>query len=430
MKKIGLILATILSAIYAFGQLSHLKIPFEEEGLVDVEILAENTYILAERWNNKIYKTNNGGDSWTFKTVNTEHPGSNEGLSFINEKVGFVKTIELVDGGIYAGGSEIGNLYKTEDGGDSWVKITPEIAILNREVYSIGSFFFFNEKIGICHYDGQMWRTTNGGESWKSKGAHRENNAFGANEKGIAYFVQNRANNKVLDQIVEVFYTDDFGQNWQQIDIEDIELGTGLNKLYLKDKTAYISFNKRLITLEAGKVQNSVELPIKPFAFGGENDLFFVETTLTDSSLPAIKIELFQSTDLGKTLQSVDVLEDGYIRLMNSDYQHQTGVLVGTQGDVVVFKNPSLSTSTKDKLVDNETFSLSPNPIKIGQELRIKSDIKFDRNWTIRNYLGQTIASGILQSNAISLKSISIQGTYFLELKANGKTYTQKISVQ
>lgn len=424
MKKLNILILFLFQGILLFGQLTHLKIPSNEEGLVDVEILSKSTYILAEKWNKKLYKTTDRGKTWTFTIVPTEFPGSTEGINFITEKIGFVKTTELVDGGIYAGGNQIDNLYRTRDGGITWTKVTPSNPDLNASVSAIGSFFFFNEKIGICHFDGSMWRTTDGGDNWENQGTHRENNIAVANEKGIAYFVQARTNHLISDQIVEVFYTNSFGINWQQIDLKDLPIGSGEHKIYLDGTTAYISFDNLLYTFKDGTLQNWIELPFTPFAIGGTNELFLIETTLTSTRPPAIKVELFKSDDLGKTLESVDVVEDGYVYLRNSAFKHQTGVLVGTQGDVLIFQDKTLPIKST---INPESIHIAPNPITKGQIIYLDTDIPLDNKWTIRNSLGQEVSSGILLGREISTAAIAASGIYFLELTAGPRTYIKKI---
>ena len=92
MKQITLLfIGLTLCFSYTFAQLKHLKMPDPTEGMVDFEILSSNTFIVAEQWNNKIYKTTDGGENWTFKILDTQHPGTTENICFINENIGLFK---------------------------------------------------------------------------------------------------------------------------------------------------------------------------------------------------------------------------------------------------------------------------------------------------------------------------------------------------
>lgn len=95
-----------------------------------------------------IYKTTDGGTSWTQSYKNTKL--SIKSLSFTSSS-----------NGIAVG--ENGAVLKTTDGGTTW---TPQYESLYKSVYGIE---FFNSSTGVVVYNGDYIRkTTNGGESWSN----------------------------------------------------------------------------------------------------------------------------------------------------------------------------------------------------------------------------------------------------------------------
>ncbi len=104
-----------------------------------------------------IYKTIDGGNNWSLVSLNKSKFNPNEestvatSLFFINNYEGWFTYEDDYNSGIY----------KTTDGGDSWIKVGS----------SGGSSIFFDDnKLGwIVGKDGNILKSTDGGESWFSK---------------------------------------------------------------------------------------------------------------------------------------------------------------------------------------------------------------------------------------------------------------------
>lgn len=94
-------------------------------------------YISCALW---LKKTTNGGI--TFETINAPISQNIENIQFITEQIGYI--------------NNLGNLYKTSDGGLTWSEI------LNNS----DNFFFLNENIGFVHKNGKINKTVDGGSTF------------------------------------------------------------------------------------------------------------------------------------------------------------------------------------------------------------------------------------------------------------------------
>jgi photosystem II stability/assembly factor-like uncharacterized protein len=68
---------------------------------------------------------------------------------FVNKNIGFII-------GLW------GNLFRTSDGGDTWVKIPTNTDV---NLYDI---FFVNDKVGNCGGDPHLLKSTDSGKTWRS----------------------------------------------------------------------------------------------------------------------------------------------------------------------------------------------------------------------------------------------------------------------
>jgi len=136
---------------------------------------------------NKIYKSKDQGKTWSIK----ETSGSMlYDLAFSDDNVGFAV-------GLY------NTSLKTVDGGDNWTIIDPIIP--DRSMFSIK---FVNNKDGYVIGGSEIYKTSDGGNSWKSSYT-----TGGPQLNGIATFGQNIAWVVGSDKILK---TIDKGQSWTQ----------------------------------------------------------------------------------------------------------------------------------------------------------------------------------------------------------------------
>jgi len=425
-KKIVLLISLLVVSNYICGQLRHIEIPGAEEHIIGINITDQNTFIGSGKWSNKIYKTTDGGDTWTFKEVNTNYPGRNEAISFINENIGYVLTNESVNGGVFAGGTEVLNLYKTTDGGDSWELITPGGLDPETTSYNAGNMLFFNEYTGIMNVAGVLWRTTNAGDSWDAIGEYPHLTRYDYNDSGVAYFT------KKYQNTVTVYYSNDYGATWEEIEIPEIQKGYVASKVHLIDNIAYIHFQDELAILEDGEVKNVYELPVVPFVYiGGDNQQYIIKVSFILENNDPVEntVELWSSSDNGINLNLIDTLDED-TDFAKADFAFNKAVLAGTHGDIIIFENPDTNTNT---LEPNHSIDINlyPNPVLKGQNINIIGQLPIGKIWKIFNTKGQVIQTGIITDTQINISNINEIGVYFFELYSGKRIiYSKKFMIR
>jgi len=98
---------------------------------------------------NKLYKTINGGTSWSFISI-IDSPKTISSLLFINDTTGFIT-------------GDFNSIIRTNDGGLTWKTIN-----ITNSIYSgTSSIFFTDEKNGfVIINSSQLYKTSNSGLNW------------------------------------------------------------------------------------------------------------------------------------------------------------------------------------------------------------------------------------------------------------------------
>ncbi|MEO0094270.1 MAG: YCF48-related protein [candidate division WOR-3 bacterium] len=141
--------------------------------LYDVDFL-NNQLGFACGANGLFLKTTNGGNSWIPKNTNTT--ANLYAVRFVNDQIGYIGgRLVAVEGGV---------IYKTTDGGDNWTLQT----LPNNESWrTIQDIFFFNADTGYAvsgapqEYGGVVglvYKTTNGGQTWVVNYTPTQNSNF------------------------------------------------------------------------------------------------------------------------------------------------------------------------------------------------------------------------------------------------------------
>ena len=158
------------------------------------------------------YKTTNGGNSWV--KIFSVNVSWDQGKIFLIDK----------DNVLFAVG---GNLYKTSDGGNSWaIKSFSDIPAkyLGEEVNNI---FFLDSNTGWVNYFYDLYFTENGGESWVKIDAPKSREVFFLNKKiGWALSYSN------------ILKTEDGGKTWTSIS----SMNEGARKIHFLDEKAGFVF--------------------------------------------------------------------------------------------------------------------------------------------------------------------------------------------
>ncbi|MBL0309190.1 MAG: hypothetical protein IPP77_05795 [Bacteroidetes bacterium] len=137
MKPLFLLLLSFCFAIHSFGQWT--KVMLRNDVLVtdqiyDAYFINTDTGYLTTK-NGVLYKTRDGGYSWTFDTVNPG--GSLKRIFFATNDIGYM----TVGGGNY---QIIGTVLKTTDGGSTW----SDVGRGNKMGFAYG-LYFLNPDTGL-----------------------------------------------------------------------------------------------------------------------------------------------------------------------------------------------------------------------------------------------------------------------------------------
>ncbi len=131
-----------------------------------------------------VLRTEDSGDSWDF--LNTGGGEQNFGLHFVDEMNGFIKSRF--------------NILKTDDGGQSWSVVGPQI---------FGEhLLFLNELTGFANEEGDLYRTLDGGENWNLV------ESFDSRISNIHVYNNSEV---LLHTITAIYHSDDNGENWETL---------------------------------------------------------------------------------------------------------------------------------------------------------------------------------------------------------------------
>lgn len=161
-KTVIITIFMLIASIQSYSQwerVTNIPAPFDKGYYLEVVFLESNPqYGWICGYNGFILRTTDGGENWAGVTLGLDI--QLESINFVNEKVGFTS------GQLRSPIDVRGKLYKTEDGGISWTDITP----IGFNPVLWGNYFL-DENRGMvigggCDSQQHFYRTTNGGSSW------------------------------------------------------------------------------------------------------------------------------------------------------------------------------------------------------------------------------------------------------------------------
>lgn len=159
-----------------------------------------NTGWITEQRGKRIFKTTDGGKTFTVSAISGNENLFLQQIKFINPLIGFVTSTQ--------------GLYKTTDGGISWTKIMNELCV---------SICVYDENNFWVGGNNTVWRTTDGSTFTRRN--------LGIMVVSIQFF--DKMNGLALDSHSALFQTSDGGLTWN-FKLR-VELGVGSNDLSFSD---------------------------------------------------------------------------------------------------------------------------------------------------------------------------------------------------
>ncbi len=153
---------------------------------------------------NFVFKTTDGGQTWVQTTNGITNPHRYFSLAFVDSQTGFV------------GGGDFGtiDLWKTTNGGALWTAVSSA----GIGGGAIMAMHWFTASTGLAASDGAIYRTTNGGTNWTSVGDGSRFMDFRDALHGVAGTVFG----------TEVQVTSDGGVTWQTLDTRSDQYATSI----------------------------------------------------------------------------------------------------------------------------------------------------------------------------------------------------------
>ena len=372
MKKIFLIFFFFSSLITISQQWYQLS-PGIDEGIYDVFCVdAYNVYFTT--YSGPLLKTTDGGLTWQIFDDMTY----TSAIYFINQDTGYV-------GGI------LGNVYRTEDGGDSWIiqnidSLTyiqiEDIKMISADTIFVNASFYYNQY--------RIYLSFNGGQSWDIIKELSAEPALSMCflDNGYGYTIESD-----LNEIKSTVYrTNDYGSNWEELIIlEEI-----YSIVYFQDTViGYLGgyncgYNPTIIskTNDGGNTWNIVDATdahwITRFDFPDPSYGYFSgEFGWSEKDLPWGLVEM--SEDEGNSWD--EIFFTYYFMIHSLDFVAvDTGYIVG-EGmfgwpDTFIMRTFDVEVSEKEiEHPGNPALTVSPNPFNkstsLNYELANPGNVEF-----------------------------------------------------
>ncbi len=234
-----------------------------------VEAASKNVAWVSDWDIGTIYKTENGGKSWI--TINPP----------ISGKMFYMESLDSLNIWI---GTQVGEILKSNDGGYNWTK--------QHDSYFINYIEFFDDQNGVAMGDSpisnsepiEIIHTTDGGNTWTNK----NNLLFGfTTNMAVSFADPNNGFMRLTESSGILLKTTDGGSSWSQL--SPPVTGSNIYTLVtLSSDIALISFGTSAITKDGGATWEQQDLPTFPTNFSKvrnePNYLFTIAGTVHRSS--------------------------------------------------------------------------------------------------------------------------------------------------
>lgn len=418
----------------AFGQVTYISL--EDEGdyrFFDVFFLNEEIGFVggvnyeSSPSKSVLFKTINGGESWEKLPVSIDYL-SVFGISFIDENVGYI-------------GLQDGDIYKTIDGGNNFIKLNTSNIPFTLDYKDI---HFIDENQGVFLGIGAIYKTYDGAGAihivydnkriWEKVQFANENVAYalGFEPSSSGSFDDNTYNNVFIK-------TTDQGETWEVVvDSLDYHLRSFY---FLNETTAFAcSYRDEIYkSTDAGQSWEIVaasgdECPPALFDITFFNNKVGYAIGGTEECFPVVNAVLWETRDGGESWERILKLEgeDYFRKIVRTS--NNSGLIVAKRGKIFQIHSDDIVEIKELELTTNLNLQFTPNPFQENLSLQFdlpKPSIVNIELYTIEGkkqtiFAAKRLEIG-LQSFDINPTFSSTSNTYFIEVTIDGEKQVQRV---
>lgn len=238
-----LYITTISNELYYSGDHGHTWHISSENGLPDYGTDFKDAYFATKKVTytqsmGAIYKSIDGGEHW-IKVLNGENPDERFNyVTGINEQVVFAMSHNIH-------GSKQRTLYKTIDGGVHWQAIKTPLNF-DADLYAISE----NTLIYVANYSNTLWRSTDGGNTWKklplNAGKNHHIRQFHVIDNALLMLVESANEDETL-----VYNSLDNGETWS--------MQSKVGRYFDTDKLSFVNLSTGYLISDHSNVSKTID---------------------------------------------------------------------------------------------------------------------------------------------------------------------------
>lgn len=332
----------------------------------DIYFHGKNTGWTAGGWNFKVHKTTDGGVTWNpLPLTNNQYLRS---IEFFDENIGLCGSIASNS---LPQAQRLGSLYRTTDGGATWIDVAPAISPRPAGVCGLakaGESTMYG--VGVWYGPAFVIKSTDKGATWKyinmSAYANSLIDAYFFNEN--EGFVVGSAANQSHGGIV--LYTADGGKTWTE-KFRTNQLADRIWKIQTPDKTHFYG------AVESYAAETKTRM-IRSTDRGQTWEIVTVDDDFTNIQLIGFidrkhgwtggGEKLFETTDGGDTWEELDLGSTYYNRFLKID--NSTAYITGR--GIFKFTRDVVTGNPDEQEGNNDIHSLEVSPNPAGGNVTIK----------------------------------------------------------
>lgn len=354
-----------------------------------------------------ILRTNNGGTTWDSISINS-------GISYSLAELNFTD----INSG-YAGGikNNYQVLLKTVDNGTTWTEVTPDPASVN----GIIAISFTDPLNGFSSDGFNLYRTTDGGLSWTTTVLNYVLTDLRFTDMDHGYACGSSGTDAVVIKTIDggitwttvfnAFFPFFTASSMQKADVvtPDVVYSSG-------------QYTDRLYkTVDGGISWDTIQIPL----IYSIQDFDFINAT--EGHLLTSMGEIFGTSDGGATWTLEYAVASGaygpLVYLVSISFWESTGYVCGSNGLIKKYETP-----TGIVTIDNDTFSLFPNPVNSKGALQI-NNLNENDLIEIYNTTGQKVYSRSAISGSMKVNCDFNAGLYTVVINGEKERNIKKLLV-